>query len=46
MGIIRLETPPLSQLLCNEGTELIKISFEEEEFDKKCPSLFGASVYL
>lgn len=46
MMIIFLETPPLSQLLCNQSTKLVQISFEEEEFDHKCPCLSGSSVYL
>lgn len=40
MMIILLETPPLLQLMCNRGTKLLKISFEEEEFDHKCTLSF------
>lgn len=46
MMIILLEMLPLSQLLCSHSTKLMQISFEEEEFDHRCPCLFGSSVYL
>lgn len=43
---VLLETSPLSQLLCNQGSKLIEISFEEREFDRKCPCLYGSLMYL
>lgn len=44
--IIALKTPPLSQLLWSQGTKLIQISLNEEQFGYKCPYLSSSADYL